>query len=79
VSDNVQNLEKRRHNVAWCDLWALSCYCLWSWKNKEMHEANFARPSNQVHHVIKLCQDYRKVMHTNEIVFQQNRVVSYIG
>jgi hypothetical protein len=52
---------------------------LWNWKNKELHESNFVRPSNPVQHVIKLCDDYKKAKHINGMVFQHNRVMTNIG
>jgi hypothetical protein len=52
---------------------------LWNWKNKELHESNFVRPSNPVQHVIKLCDDYKKAEHTDGMVFQHNRVMTNIG
>jgi hypothetical protein len=79
VSDNVMNMDKGSHDVAWCDIWAITCYCLWNWKNKELHESNFVRPSNPVQHVIKLCDDYKKAKHINGMVFQHNRVMTNIG
>jgi hypothetical protein len=36
LGDNVMNMDKESLEVAWCDIWAISCYCLWNWKNKRI-------------------------------------------
>ncbi|GAU38532.1 hypothetical protein TSUD_320040 [Trifolium subterraneum] len=46
--------------------------------NKEAHETNFSRPVNPVQHVLKLSNNYRRVMHANTTVMQKERVLSYI-
>lgn len=31
-------------NSDWAAIWAMTCHLLWTWRNKEKHEANFIRP-----------------------------------
>jgi ribonuclease HI len=64
----------------WCDFWAFAVSCLWTWRNKELHDSNFMRPSNTIYHIIKLGKDYRKAMRDMAVVGHQdrNRILSYI-
>ncbi|GAU34270.1 hypothetical protein TSUD_321160 [Trifolium subterraneum] len=64
---------------SWSDVWALSCHCLWSWRNKEMYEVNFSRPSRPPQHVLKLAEEYFDAVSNNAIVTVSNTSVSEIG
>jgi hypothetical protein len=46
----------------------MGCYSLWSWRNKEMHEDGFVRPSMLVLHVGRMNMEYRKAMSNNELI-----------
>jgi hypothetical protein len=76
---NTNNKEKSMMGIKWCDFWALACFCLWNWRNKEAHETNFLRPVNPVQHVMRMSEDYRKAMYANNTVIQKERVLSYIN
>lgn len=42
----------------WCALWATTCYFLWSWRNKEVHDDNYTRPYDPVAHIQTYLQQY---------------------
>jgi hypothetical protein len=48
---NLNNSIELTNGCAWCSFWAMGCYSSWSWRNKEIHEDGFVRPSIPVHHV----------------------------
>lgn len=55
-------------NSDWSVIWAMTCYLLWSWRNKERHEANFIRPLFPDRVVLQYVDTYqqaseRRVVH----------------
>lgn len=57
---------------------SLTCHCLWTWRNKELHENNFVRPINHVDHVLKLSEDYYQARMANQITSNSQRVIDFI-
>ncbi|MCI12856.1 putative ribonuclease H protein, partial [Trifolium medium] len=76
VSENVNNRSEGSNGLMWCKVCALSCYSLWNWRNKDMHEQNFTRPNNQVQHVIGLAKDYYTAVCANGVAVQRNVIIS---
>ncbi|KAK2399946.1 Polynucleotidyl transferase, ribonuclease H superfamily protein [Trifolium repens] len=79
IGINLNNTDNNTNGALWCDFWALTCYCFWSWKNKEAHDPHFIRPVNAIQHVFKLGGSYREAMHVNQVVSQHVRVASEFG
>jgi hypothetical protein len=46
INLNVSHDTGWRGDRDWKDIWAITCHCLWTWRNKELHENNFVRPIN---------------------------------
>jgi ribonuclease HI len=63
----------------WCEVWAVACHSLWSWRNKEIHEVNFVRPSRPSWQVLKLLGDYIHAAKNNKIMVEKNRNMAMIG
>jgi hypothetical protein len=65
---NLNNSIELNNGGTWCSFWTMGCYSLWSWRNKEMHEDGFVRPSMLVLHVGRMNMEYRKAMSNNELI-----------
>jgi hypothetical protein len=63
IGINLNNTNNITNRGLWCDFWALTCYCFWSWKNKEAHDPHFIRPVNAIQHVFKMGGAYKEAMH----------------
>ncbi|PNX79213.1 RNA-directed DNA polymerase (reverse transcriptase) [Trifolium pratense] len=60
----------------WNAFWAMACYLLWNWRNKELH----VRPNRPVHQVKKMAAaDYIHVMQNNNIMVNRTQVASMVG
>ncbi|GAU31911.1 hypothetical protein TSUD_270960 [Trifolium subterraneum] len=75
---NLNNSIKWINNGNWCSFWALGCFCLWKWRNQELHEDSFVRPSMPVHHVGRMAMEYRKAMSNSELALGRTRAISMI-
>ncbi|PNX97917.1 ribonuclease H [Trifolium pratense] len=75
---NVNYAGKLAIGGRWCDFWALACSCFWTWRNKELHGEKIVWPSNIIQHVRKLGENYRKALHTMEVVEQHESIVAHI-
>lgn len=53
----------------WCNIWAISCHSLWSWRNKEVHDISFVRPVLMK----EVIED--KVLQYNKVMLVQNKVM----
>jgi ribonuclease HI len=76
---NLNNSIELTYGGEWSSFWAMGCYSLWSWRNKEIHEDAFIRPSLPVQHVGRMVLDYHKAMNNSELILDRTRVVSLIG
>jgi hypothetical protein len=73
VNININYAKSGGIRGRWCDFWALACSCFWTWRNKELHEANFVRPSNMIYYISKLGEEYRDAMRAIEVVGQHEK------
>ncbi|GAU47307.1 hypothetical protein TSUD_283760 [Trifolium subterraneum] len=64
---------------AWCDYWATACHCLWTWRNKETHDADFSRPTHPVQQVYRRVDDYYQAIITNRIMRNTTSMLTYIS
>jgi ribonuclease HI len=55
------------------------CHCLWTWRNKEMHDEEFVRPARPVHHIMQLAGDYIKAISNSNVVALRNQTVMMVG
>ncbi|MCH82551.1 putative ribonuclease H protein [Trifolium medium] len=62
----------------WSEFWAMACYSLWTWRNKELHEVNFACPSMPVQHVWRMVGDYEQAVCNGRIVMERAREVTMV-
>ncbi|CAJ2650297.1 unnamed protein product [Trifolium pratense] len=79
IGFNLNSNSQRRGREDWSDFWALSCHCLWMWRNKECHDADFVRPHRPVRHILQLSEDYRNAVLNNSVALARNQVVTMIG
>lgn len=85
---NVKYLYKKYLNLSldagwkgngdWKDIWATTCHCLSTWRNKELHENKFVRPTNPSNHVLKLSEDYYQARTANQITSNSQCVIDFI-
>lgn len=43
----------------WSNIWIIACHALWTWRNMEEHNANYARPLDPISHIFTCVRDYR--------------------
>ncbi|XP_058744697.1 uncharacterized protein LOC131617392 [Vicia villosa] len=46
----------------WSNVWAISCHTLWSWRNKEIHDTSFVRPTLMKEVIEDRVQQYKTAM-----------------
>jgi ribonuclease HI len=73
------NIQWRESNGAWSEFWALSCHCLWTWRNKECHDDDFVRPYQPVSFIAQLSREYKNAASNNHVVTARNQSVVLIG
>ncbi|GAU38338.1 hypothetical protein TSUD_61990 [Trifolium subterraneum] len=78
ISFNINNYMRWMSSGKWCDFWAYCCYCLWQWRNKEIHEEQFVRPIRPVQYIMQLLSDYVCAASNINIVSGKNQVISMI-
>jgi ribonuclease HI len=79
IEFNLHNHVQWHYKGGWCDFWAAMCHCLWTWKNKEVHEEEFVRPMTPVLHAMNIVRDYDQAMRANVHVQQRVQLVALIG
>jgi ribonuclease HI len=65
--------------IGWNDFWATVCHRLWMWRNKEMHDQNYQRLSNQMQHVLGITKDYLISERANSCVLVRNKVLHEVS
>jgi ribonuclease HI len=63
----------------WCDFWALCCHSIWNWRNKEMFDESFMRPSRPLPLLMKMLQEYNDAVTDSMVVGGIQKMVSLIG
>lgn len=57
------NINKRSRDVCdWKSIWAMGCYFIWSWRNKEDHVDAFKRPFDPGAYMCRKVQEYVEVI-----------------
>jgi ribonuclease HI len=78
INFNLNNYVPWSSTVSWCDIWAIVCHCLWTWRNKELHVEGYVRPVEQVKQVMNMVKDYMHASHSSNIVMGRQQIVSMI-
>ncbi|MCH80116.1 RNA-directed DNA polymerase (Reverse transcriptase) [Trifolium medium] len=54
------NMVQARHDgrKSWPKTWATACYMLWRWRNREVHDAEYSRPTNTPEIIRRAVADY---------------------
>ncbi|KAK2435291.1 Polynucleotidyl transferase, ribonuclease H superfamily protein [Trifolium repens] len=73
------NMIVRNSSMRWCNFWAMACYSLWMWRNKELHDENFVRPAIAVPLVWKKVEEYNAAMSNSEVIMDRDKVVRLIS
>jgi ribonuclease HI len=76
---NINNAVQWSGEANWGDFWALCCHCIWSWRNKELFDVGFVRPSRPVPILMKMMQEYKEAVTTSMVVTRAEKVVNLIG
>ncbi|MCH93090.1 hypothetical protein A2U01_0014038 [Trifolium medium] len=63
---NINNTAGWSSRGGWCEFWATTWHCLWSWRNKELFEEGFVRPSRPGIVISQMVSDYEKASRLNE-------------
>jgi ribonuclease HI len=73
ISVNLNNMIHWSGRGAWCELWSMSCYYLWTWRNRESHDEDFVRPYRQFHHINNMLSDYRNAAKASDVASDSNQ------
>ncbi|GAU25543.1 hypothetical protein TSUD_259770 [Trifolium subterraneum] len=76
---NLNNFVMGICEGTWNVFWAMACYLLWNWRNKELHVEGFLRPNRPVQHVRNMAADYIHAMQNSSIMVNRSQVASRIG
>jgi ribonuclease HI len=79
IEGNLCNMIVRNSSMGWCNFWAMACYSLWMWRNKELHDENFVRPAIAVPLVWKKVEEYNAAMSNSEVIMDRDKVVRLIS
>jgi ribonuclease HI len=63
---------------SWSEFWALCCHCLWTWRNKELYQEDFVRPSRPLPIIMKMVQEYNDAVSSTMVVNSSDRVEALI-
>ncbi|PNX55786.1 ribonuclease H, partial [Trifolium pratense] len=47
--------DKLEGGIEWRVVWAVTCYHLWLWRNKETFDPEFVRPRHAAHYILQVC------------------------
>ncbi|XP_058784072.1 uncharacterized protein LOC131658836 [Vicia villosa] len=68
------NMRSRPHeDDNWRNIWAIGCPSLWTWRNKETHNATYQRPIDPFLHVKNIMQEYLKSMQLNAKIIKDSQ------
>ncbi|MCH90528.1 ribonuclease H protein [Trifolium medium] len=77
-SFNLKNSVPWSWSNGWCEFWAVTCRCLWSWRNKELFEEDFARPLNPVHVIMQKVKEYGDASRLNGVMAERSQRITMI-
>jgi hypothetical protein len=75
---NIKNTAQWSWRDDWCETWATTCHCLWSWHNKEMFEEDYNRPQNQVQLILQKIMEYRNATRLSNVLIEQTQTLALI-
>ncbi|PNY10809.1 ribonuclease H, partial [Trifolium pratense] len=76
---NMNNSVTWSSEGAWNVFWAVACYLLWIWRNKELHIEGYTRPNRPAQQVRKMAGEYIEAMKNSSIVLNRVQVASMVG
>jgi ribonuclease HI len=68
INLNIANKFGQRYGNDWQAIWATTCYLLWQWRNKSMHDDEFVRPERTWKVIEDYVHTYRMSMAAEEQV-----------
>jgi ribonuclease HI len=69
ITMNLNNFFGKKHGNDWRAIWATTCYLMWQWRNKSMHDTKFVSPEQPW----KVIVEYVKAYKLNMVVEEQAR------
>jgi hypothetical protein len=66
--------EKLGGGLEWRVVWAVSCYHLWLWRNKENFNAEFVRPRNTTRYILQYVENYDIAKRSIQEIIEKPRV-----
>jgi ribonuclease HI len=67
------------NNIKWEDFWATACNSIWLWRNKELHDDDYNRPTRPILHILNYISEYYQARMMSSVVIKLPRVTSMIG
>jgi len=58
----------------WSQQWAITCWKLWSWRNKDIHEENYIKPHSPSKEVIKFVNEVQEAKESLILIKQERRI-----
>jgi hypothetical protein len=76
---NLHNTMHWNGEGSWSDFWVMCCHCIWSWRNKELFDENFVRPSRPLPVILKMVKEYIAAVNNTKIVACREKVERLVG
>jgi hypothetical protein len=76
---NLHNTMHWNGEGSWSDFWVMCCHCIWSWRNKELFDENFVRPSRPLPVILKMVKEYIAAVNNTKIVACRDKVERLVG
>jgi hypothetical protein len=70
ITLNITNKFGQRYGNDWQAIWATTCYLLWQWRNKSMHDDEFVRPERSWKVIEEYVHAYKLSLAAEEQVRQ---------
>jgi hypothetical protein len=78
ISLNLNNSFQWSGSGTWSELWALCCHCLWKWRNKELFEVDFVRPTRPFQQIMVMSSEYMNAVSNNMVVSRGTQMMKMI-
>jgi ribonuclease HI len=70
---NMLTREKMEGGIDWCVVWAVTCYHLWLWRNKETFDSEFVRPKHASSYIMQYVDNYNSAKQSVAVIMDKTR------
>lgn len=66
-------------NKDWRNTWIIVCHALWTWRNQEEHDDNYARPIDPFNHIFRRSDEYLQAMDLYKNIREEGSGNKFLG